>query len=295
MPAAAFGGRRSARDPAVFQYYPGRGMQLQPLASWGKVNWLAGQCLRARAKARRRAGCPVAELRRNVDRAARARGEPRCRLPGLGALLQLGWRLAAVDQRHDAGDGHLGARARLAGARRAALARVRRTARLAAFDTPPPVGVDGGDHFLMYSFAPTLRVFNGELQAVSGIGELAALGRDRPCAGRLFRRGERTTRAMVAAADTGAWSLYSCGRPRSDARLPPADRGVPRRHVPAARSGGPTARRAAGSPATSASRRASASHRCGSLKARHATTVRFSLSKVSAVTVRVWRRERAST
>ena len=70
------------------------------------------------------------------------------------------------------------------------------------------MGVDGGDHFLMYSFAPGLRIFNGELQAVSGIGELAALGRDRH-ARRLFARGERTTRAMVAAADTGAWSLYS--------------------------------------------------------------------------------------
>ena len=56
------------RDPAVFQYYPGRGMQLQPLASWGKVNWLAGECLRARAKARRRGACPVADLRRTVDR-----------------------------------------------------------------------------------------------------------------------------------------------------------------------------------------------------------------------------------
>src|SRR4051812_9832174 len=56
------------RDPAVFQYYPGHGMQLQPLAGWGKANWLAGQCLRARTKARRRAACPVTELRRTVDR-----------------------------------------------------------------------------------------------------------------------------------------------------------------------------------------------------------------------------------
>ena len=49
-------------DPAVFQYYPGRGLQLQALASWGKANWLAGECLRRRygAAARpraRRPGC----------------------------------------------------------------------------------------------------------------------------------------------------------------------------------------------------------------------------------------------
>src|SRR5215216_675431 len=55
-------------DPAVFQYYPGRGMQLQPLASWGKANWLAGRCLHARFTARRRAACPVVALRRTIDR-----------------------------------------------------------------------------------------------------------------------------------------------------------------------------------------------------------------------------------
>ena len=42
-PMPAPGERRTfGRDPAVFQYYPGRGIQLQPLASWGAVNWLAG-------------------------------------------------------------------------------------------------------------------------------------------------------------------------------------------------------------------------------------------------------------
>ena len=30
--------RASARDPAVFQYYPGQGIQLQQLASWGRLN-----------------------------------------------------------------------------------------------------------------------------------------------------------------------------------------------------------------------------------------------------------------
>jgi hypothetical protein len=64
FPAA---GHRVNYGPAVFQYYPGRGMQLQPLASWGKVNWLARTCLRDRTLARRRAACPVRELRRSVD------------------------------------------------------------------------------------------------------------------------------------------------------------------------------------------------------------------------------------
>ena len=54
--------------------------------------------------------------------AARAR-RPARRLPRLGALLQLGRRHAAVDQRDDAGDRGVGARARFAGTGRAALAR----------------------------------------------------------------------------------------------------------------------------------------------------------------------------
>ena len=58
MPAA---GERASFGPAVLQYYPGRGMQLQPLASWGRVNWLARTCLQ------KRRACPVRELRRSVD------------------------------------------------------------------------------------------------------------------------------------------------------------------------------------------------------------------------------------
>ena len=55
--------------PAVFQYYPGRGMQLQPLASWGKAQ-LARAHLPARPHAaRRRAACPVRELRAERRRA----------------------------------------------------------------------------------------------------------------------------------------------------------------------------------------------------------------------------------
>ncbi len=32
-------------SPMIFEYYPGNGLQLQPLANWGKVNALAGACL----------------------------------------------------------------------------------------------------------------------------------------------------------------------------------------------------------------------------------------------------------
>ena len=142
----------------------------------------------------------------------------------------------------------------------------------------------------MYSFAPDLRIFNGELQAVSGIGELAALWSDRR-AFALFRRGERGAREAVAAADTGAWSLYSlAGREatldyhrliaeflgdmctRTDRRVYCDARArFARYEQEPTRIGVAPLRR---------------------LHARRATTVRFSISKVSDVRVRVWRAKR---
>jgi hypothetical protein len=158
-------------------------------------------------RARRKAACPVKELRRSIDgllSLAAHRGD------FLGFEYYFSWGggtppwISGMTQA-----------TAVSALGRAAKAldepRWRRAAHdaLGAFETPPPVGVDGGDHFLMYSFSPGLRIFNGELQAVNGIGELAALyPRDR-VAGRLFRRGERTARGMIAASDTGAWSLYS--------------------------------------------------------------------------------------
>jgi hypothetical protein len=189
------------RDPAVFQYYPGRGLQLQSLASWGKANWLAGDCLRHKR------ACPAKRLRHTID-----------------GLLSLGadrGDFLAFEYYFDWGGGtppwisgmtQATAVSALARAAKALdVPRWRRAAHraLGAFTTPPPVGVDGGDHFLMYSFSPGLRVFNGELQAVSGIGTLSALYPQDALARRLFRRGERTARAMVPESDTGAWSLYS--------------------------------------------------------------------------------------
>jgi hypothetical protein len=272
-------------DQTVFQYYPGRGMQLQPLASWGKVNWLARTCLQGRALARRRAACPVRELREGVD--------------GLLALAArrggfLAWEYyftwAGGTPPWISGMTQATAVSALARASQALdEPRWRRAAHqaLGAFAAPPPLGVDGGDHFLMYSFAPGLRIFNGELQAVSGIGELAYLWPDDQ-AHRLFRRGERGARAMIAAADTGAWSLYSfAGREatlsyhqlieefladmcdRTDRRVYcDAHVRFARYEREPTRIGLAPLRR---------------------LRARHATTVRFSISKISTVKVRLWR------
>ena len=68
----------------------------------------------------------------------------------------------------------------------------------------------GGAHYLLYSFAPGLRVLNGFIQSLVGLYDYAALAGD-PRARALFAAGEREARAEVPAFDTGAWSLYSRG------------------------------------------------------------------------------------
>jgi hypothetical protein len=185
---------------AVFQYYPGHGLQFQPLASWGRVNALAAACERRR--------CPRARLAHALDRlsglAARrdgfaaweyyfafAQGAP----PWVSGMTQ-----ATAMQALARGYDVLGA------------PRFKRTAlrALGAFTRPAPAGVAAATHYVLYSFAPGYRVLNAELQAVIGLSDLARLTGSRRAA-RLFRAGERTARAEVSAFDTGAWSLYSQG------------------------------------------------------------------------------------
>jgi hypothetical protein len=85
---------------------------------------------------------------------------------------------------------------------------------LALFETPAPAGVRAegtvGPHYLLYSFAPGLRVYNGFLQSVIGLADAADLTGD-PRARTLAETGDAQARAEAALVDTGAWSLYSTG------------------------------------------------------------------------------------
>jgi hypothetical protein len=204
-PFPSAGERRSfGAHPAVFQYVPGQGMQLHPLATWGQVNARLRVCLR------RRRGCGERELRRRLDTLTRlaahrggfvaweyhytyAQGTP----PWMSGMAQA----TAVQ-----------ALARAARAFRAP--RYMRVARraLGAFETAPPTGVAvdsaGGRRYVMYSFAPSLQILNGELQAINGLRDAAVLGRSRRAV-RLVRAGDRAARAVLGNFDTGAWSLYS--------------------------------------------------------------------------------------
>jgi len=210
-------------DPAVFQYYPGRGMQLQQLASWGRVNARLGVCIAPRKRHQRdlvaalgggrKGRCPRAALRRALDRLT-ALGARRDRFVAWEYYFSFGggtppW-ISGMTQGTAIQALARGSRVFRGKTRR----RYRRTAvaALGAFRAPPPIGVrvaaPRGSHYLMYSFSPGLRILNGDLQAITGLRDLAVLGRSR-AARVLFRRGERAARAAVAGFDTGAWSLYS--------------------------------------------------------------------------------------
>jgi hypothetical protein len=188
----------------VWEEYPGQGLQLQVLGTFGKANglWMAHEDERLRALLDEMA--PLAARRgpalaweedfsfgggvppwtsamsqatgiQALARASQALGEPR--------YLQLA---------HDA---------------------------LGIFQLPPPLGVRVrtalGARYLIYSYAPDQIVLNAFVQTLVGLLDLARIAND-PTAAALFRDGDRQARRDVPAADTGAWSRYQLGGPESD-------------------------------------------------------------------------------
>jgi hypothetical protein len=194
-----------AGSQLVWQYYPGQGLQVQWLGTFGKANALF------------KAGTRDADLRALLDEAlslagARAGGIAweslfefdGGRPPWVSALSQ-GTAIQALSR----------AAVRLKDPRLFEAAR----AGLGIFRTPPPEGVlvptPVGAHYLQYSFAPDLHILNGFVQSLNGLHDFAALANDAD--GRaLFAAGEAQARVEVPAFDTGAWSLYAQPGAESD-------------------------------------------------------------------------------
>jgi len=281
--------RTFGRDPAVFQYYPGRGMQLQQLASWGHANGLAHACLSARSGGRH-GRCDEHRLREVLDR-----------LAGLGArrggFLAFEYYFDYANGTPPWISGMAQATAVQALARAGRALHSTRYVRLArqglgAFEAPPPVGVsvaaDGGRRFAMYSFAPDVRIINGELQAVSGLRDAGVFARSRG-ARRLAGDGDRAARRALAGFDTGAWSLYSARGREADLnyhRLTTqflTDLCARFHRARYCREGKRFARYEREPPRIRIAR-------LRGLHARRTTTLRFTLSKLSTVTVRVFSR-----
>jgi hypothetical protein len=196
----------------IFQYYPGNGLQIQPLANFGKANGIYTACRRKEAR------CDPAALKTLLDELVAIRssrggfttweywfpfsgGSP----PWVSGMAQ-GTAVQALAR----GSVLLKDPSYLTVAKGA----------LGIFEKSTPVGVkasglNGGSHYVLYSFAPGLRVFNGFLQAITGIYDYAKVAKDAR-AKRLFTAGDRSARREVPRADTGAWSLYSMGGAESN-------------------------------------------------------------------------------
>jgi D-glucuronyl C5-epimerase C-terminus len=212
----------------LFQYFPGRGLQLHPLSNFKKANLLNSACATGGSSK------PVCGARPPGPRA----GTP-CRPQRLSRLLDELSSLAVRRHRKfiaweylfDFGGGSppwmsgmaqaTGITAFARGARRLNRPDYNTTAEaaLGAFEVPPPVGVRTrgplrGVHYLQYSFAPRLFIFNAFFQSLIGLHDYGKLtGNVRATS--LFEQGELEARREVRYSDTGNWSRYSFRGARS--------------------------------------------------------------------------------
>jgi len=223
--AAGLGGGRVTfeGDPVVFQWYPGQGLQIQPLANFGKANALWRACQPPTEPpvpgAEPPPPCRPEELRVLLDRmvtlASQRDGFTAWEYffafgggtaPWISGLAQ-GTAIQALTRGSQL----------LADPKYVAFAR----GALGAFERKPPLGVRApsasgvGRHYLIYSFSSGLRVLNGFLQSLVGLYDFADATKDKR-AERLFRTGDRAARREIAGYDTGAWSLYASGGAESD-------------------------------------------------------------------------------
>src|SRR5215210_4909705 len=189
-----------AGSELVWQYVPGQGLQLHPLANFGKLN--------AYAKGSRRNNARNTVLLDELLSIAVPRGgglaweyyfafdggQP----PWVSSLAQ-GTGLQAIARS-----------ARKLGRMPELLPRIQQG--LTLFEQPPPTGVrvetEAGAHYVQYSFWPGLRIINGFVQSLVGLYDVAQITGD-PRAAELFADGDRAARVEVPLFDTGAWSLYS--------------------------------------------------------------------------------------
>jgi D-glucuronyl C5-epimerase C-terminus len=190
-----------AGSQLVWEYYPGQGIQLQVLATFGKADGLytAGSADYAEMEqvlaqmiplAVNRGGGPVWEYYFHFEG-----GSP----PWTSAMSQ-GTGIEALTRAYEA-------------TRNAYYLQLAHGA-LAPFTAAPPVGVRVptalGARYVQYSFTPGTSIINAFLQSLIGLYDYAQVSHD-PLAEQLFNAGNAEAEAEVPHFDTGAWSLYQPG------------------------------------------------------------------------------------
>jgi hypothetical protein len=190
----------------LFQYFAGEGLQLHPLSTFKKANHLHGFCESGSPD------CDVEALRRILDEMTDLAVRRSRRFIAWEYLFWFGggtppW-MSGMAQA--TGIQALGRASALLGDPKYA-----ETARraLGAFTVRPPTGVRttgprGGTHYLQYSFAPRLYIFNAFLQSLIGLYDFdRVVGNARAL--RLFQQAEPEARREVPLSDVGDWSLYN--------------------------------------------------------------------------------------
>ncbi len=180
----------------VWEYYPGQGIEIQWLGTFGEANGYYGSynntaltevLNEAMALATKRAGGIAWEYMFQFDGG----------LPPWTSGLSQGTALQAFSR----GWARLHTQAYLQTAQQA----------LGIFQHAPPEGVrvatPAGAEYAEYTYAPQLRILNGFIQADIGLYDYTQITKD-PTGEQLFEAGDAEARAEVPHYNTGGWSLY---------------------------------------------------------------------------------------
>ena len=188
----------------VWQYYPGQGLELQVLGTFGRADGLyaAGPSQYPALQALLGEMIPLA-----VNRAGGLAWEYYFHFDGGSppwtSAMSQGTGIEALTRAYRA----FGADATTPYLQLAHQA-------LALFTVPPPAGVriatTAGARYLQYSFAPKTDIINAFLQSLIGLYDYAQASGD-PEAQQLFAAGDAQAQAELPGFDTGAWSLYQPG------------------------------------------------------------------------------------
>ena len=193
----------------VWEYYPGQGLQLQVLGTFGRADGLytAGPAYYPAMRALVDEMIPLAAQRDgqlaweylfSFDGGTPPWVSAMAQATGIEALTR------AAKAARAQGDA-AGATRYLAVAQSA----------LGLFSLAPPAGVavatSRGERYLLYSFAPGAAVINAFLQTLIGLYDYAAVSGN-AAAKALFAAGNAEAQAELPAYDTGAWSLYQPGQ-----------------------------------------------------------------------------------
>jgi hypothetical protein len=191
-------GQRMSFAPSklVWQYYPGQGIEIQWLGTFGEANgyYLSGQNSNLRQVVNE-------ALRLASTRAGGIAWEYLFRFDGGSPPWTSGLSQGTAVQAYARAGSLLNEPAYLTAAQQA----------LGIFLVHPPAGVRVntalGARYAEYSYAPADRILNGFIQALVGLYDYTSITKD-PQGLALFQAGDAQARAEVPSFNTGSWSKY---------------------------------------------------------------------------------------